>query len=205
MHGWSRTLSTVIIDESRSTRTRQLLQRFFVPQIVVTMICMFRSRALVSHKAEVELSPYLQLGKGVVISSFCKFKATDAPLHVGRDSGFATGCFISSHGRGIEIGAHCVVGPNVSITSSNYQTVLNGVPFKHQGQTSKGVKIGNNVWVGSNVTILDGTVVGDNCIVVANSLVNRRFPPNCIIQGNPAKILMKRHHAPNEASPATEP
>ena len=39
--------------------------------------------------------------------------------------------------------------------------------------------------------ILDGTVIGENSIVV-DSLVNRRFPPNCIIQGNPAKVILKR-------------
>ena len=185
-------MPTARLVETSPTRPRQILQRFLVPQFIVTLVCMFRSRSMVSPKAEVELSPHLKLGKGVVISSFCKFKATDSPLEVGAGSGFATGCFVSSHGWGIEIGDDCVFGPNVCITSSNYQTELNGVPYKNQGMTSKGIKIGRNVWVGSSVTILDGSVVGDNCVIVANSLVNRRFPPNCIIQGNPAKILLKR-------------
>ncbi len=55
-----------------------------------------------------------------------------------------------------------------------------------------GVRIGKNVWIGAGSIILDGTVIGDNCVVVAGSLVNRRYPDNVIIQGNPAKIIMKR-------------
>jgi acetyltransferase-like isoleucine patch superfamily enzyme len=64
-----------------------------------------------------------------------------------------------------------------------------------QGRNSKGVKIGRNVWIGANSVVLDGTQLGDNCIVVANSLLNRRYPAGAVLQGNPAKILMKRTRA----------
>jgi acetyltransferase-like isoleucine patch superfamily enzyme len=67
--------------------------------------------------------------------------------------------------------------------------------LQQQGVTSLGIRIGRNVWVGANSTILDGSVLGDNSIVVANSLVNRRFPPNVIIQGNPAKVILRRQAA----------
>lgn len=67
-----------------------------------------------------------------------------------------------------------------------------GVHLDDQGSFSKGIRIGNNVWIGANSTILDGTEIGDDCIVVANSLVNRRFPSGSIIQGNPAKSIFKR-------------
>jgi acetyltransferase-like isoleucine patch superfamily enzyme len=80
----------------------------------------------------------------------------------------------------------------VTVTSSNYVYDNLDVPFKKQGFISKGVVIGNNVWVGAGTTILDGTVLGDNTVVVANSLLNRRYPPNCILQGNPAKVILKR-------------
>jgi maltose O-acetyltransferase len=83
-------------------------------------------------------------------------------------------------------------GPNVTVTSSNYIYDKLDIPFKKQGFVSKGVVIGNNVWVGAGTTILDGTVLGDNTVVVANSLLNRRYPSNCILQGNPAKIILKR-------------
>jgi len=59
-------------------------------------------------------------------------------------------------------------------------------------KTSKGIKIGDNVWIGSGCTITDGAVIGDNTIVVANSLVNRRYKDDVIIQGNPGKIILNR-------------
>ena len=132
------------------------------------------------------------LGKGSAIGSFTKVKATDGKFLLGERGGIATGCFISPGEAGIEIGKNFVCGPNVVITSSNYITDQKNVHFEDQGVTSKGIKIGNNVWIGGGSVILDGTVIGDNSIVVANSLVNRRFKSDVVIQGNPAKVLITR-------------
>lgn len=35
-------------------------------------------------------------------------------------------------------------------------------------------------------------VLGDNTVAVANSLAHGRYPPNCVLQGNPAKSIMRR-------------
>ena len=53
-----------------------------------------------------------------------------------------------------------------------------------------GVKIGNNVFIGMKTTILKGVHIGDNVIIGANSLVNKNIPDNCVVAGNPAKIIM---------------
>ena len=57
---------------------------------------------------------------------------------------------------------------------------------------SKGITIGDHVWLGAGVTVTDGAEIGDNTIVVANSLVTRKFPPDVVLQGNPAKIIARR-------------
>jgi acetyltransferase-like isoleucine patch superfamily enzyme len=171
---------------------RMIVQRFLIPQTIINIFYMLRYRCLISIKAEVELTKNLRLGKGATISSFTKIKATNGLLDIGKETGFATCCFVSADAGGVKIGDYCIFGPNVNITSSNYVYDKLDVPFKNQGYVSKGVQIGNNVWVGAGTTILDGTVVGDNTIVVANSLLNRRYPSNCILQGNPAKVILKR-------------
>ena len=51
------------------------------------------------------------------------------------------------------------------------------------------VKIGKNVWIGQKSRICKGVEIGDNSIVAANSVVTKSVPANCIVAGNPAKIV----------------
>lgn len=54
----------------------------------------------------------------------------------------------------------------------------------------KPVIVGKNVWIGNNVTILKGSVIGDNCIIGACSVVTGKcFAENTVLAGNPAKEI----------------
>ena len=55
------------------------------------------------------------------------------------------------------------------------------------------IVIGNNVWIGLNAIILKGSVIGDNSVVTAGSVVKGVFPNNALIQGNPAQNVAKLH------------
>ena len=49
--------------------------------------------------------------------------------------------------------------------------------------------IGNNVFLGANSVVMPGVTVGDNVIVGAGSIVTKDIPSNCVVAGNPAKII----------------
>jgi acetyltransferase-like isoleucine patch superfamily enzyme len=176
----------------RTTTLSLIVRRFLVPSFVVTLWAFIKWRAKISMRAEVELSRHLEMGTNCTVSSFTKIKASDGPLKMGERCSFGTGCFIATGRGGVIMGNNVIFGPNSVVVAVNYRYEKVDVPLKEQGVISRGVRIGNNVWVGASSVILDGTVLGDNCIVVAGSLVNRRFPANCIIQGNPAKIVLRR-------------
>lgn len=176
----------------KENKLRKGLARIFTPQIVVSIVYFLRFRAKVSPKAEVDLNDNLTFGKGCVVSSFSKLKSADGPLTIGSRGGFASGCFVATGSGGIHIGDNFICGPNVNIVGVNYAYSSKGVHLEDLGVTSKGIKIGDNVWIGAGCTIADGAVIGDNTIVVANSLVNRRYKDDVILQGAPAKIILKR-------------
>jgi len=69
------------------------------------------------------------------------------------------------------------------------------VPIKDQGVTQGGrIRIEKGCFIGQGAAILcdkGELVLGRNCVVAANSLVTRSFPTNCLIAGNPAKLVQQ--------------
>ena len=57
----------------------------------------------------------------------------------------------------------------------------------------KPVFIGKNVFIGCNCLILKGTQIGDNTTIGAGSVVSGTIPANCIVAGNPARIIKYLH------------
>lgn len=49
--------------------------------------------------------------------------------------------------------------------------------------------IGKNCWIGQCSRICKGVTIGDGSIIAANSVVTKDVPANCIVAGNPAKVV----------------
>lgn len=93
----------------------------------------------------------------------------------------------------LQIGSDVIFGNYVSIHPENHNYHDTKIPIRHQGVSSLGgVKIGDNCWIGAKATLLDGTVIGNGCIVAAGAVVKGEFPDNVIIGGVPAKIIKYR-------------
>lgn len=113
-------------------------------------------------------------------------------MKIGNNVGLGTHGYYGSGAGFVEIGNDTIFGNYVSIHPENHVYQNKNTPIRLQGVTSKGgVKIGNNCWIGAKATILDGTILGDNCIVAAGAVVKGIFPDNVIIGGIPAKIIRK--------------
>jgi len=173
-------------------RTAKLVQRFLLPGFVISIIYGLRFSAGVSPRAEVELSPLLKLGKGTKISAFAKIKASDGPVTIGARVSIASGCFVGGSSGGIAIGDDCLISPNVSLVGANYRYDRLDIPIHEQGETSKGVTIGNDVWIGVGCAIMDGVRIGDHAIIAPNSVVTSQIPERAIATGNPAKVIFTR-------------
>ena len=81
------------------------------------------------------------------------------------------------------------MGSYISFHSENHNFNDLQKPIREQGVTSKGIKLGNNIWVGAKVTFLDGCEIGNNCVIAAGSVVKGKFLNNLVIGGVPAKGL----------------
>lgn len=99
----------------------------------------------------------------------------------------------------ITIGDNCMFGPNAQLYSATHP--LHPVKRNSGLEYGKPITIGDNVWLGGGVVITPGVTLGDNVVVAAGSVVTKSFPDNCVIGGNPAKIIKEIELDGNKQSP----
>lgn len=122
----------------------------------------------------------------------------------------------------VDIGEDCTLHRHCKIDGANPRGVHLGdrvriaaraVIFAHDyygGNMHLDTYIGNQCIIGYGAIILPGVRLGDNVIVGAGSVVSKDIPSNCIVAGNPAKIvkvgieldkyghITNKGHKPNE-------
>lgn len=98
----------------------------------------------------------------------------------------------------ISVGKNTCIGANTKIFDHDFHPVDPAQRLNHpdRGMKTAPVYIGENVFIGCNCIILKGSEIGDNCVVGAGAVVSGRFPENCIIAGNPAKIVRRLQPEP---------
>lgn len=93
----------------------------------------------------------------------------------------------------ITIGDNTNIGGNVKILDNDFHPIEAQARLaddKTQIGTAP-IHIGKNCFIGCNALILKGTTLGDNCVVGAGAVVCGAFDDNCVIAGNPAKVIRK--------------
>ena len=90
----------------------------------------------------------------------------------------------------VTIGNDCVLASDISIIDSNGHCV-NSLNRTIGRDNPKGIKIGNNVWIGLNSIVLKGTIIGDNSVIAAGSVVRGFVPENTVYDTNGNVTLRK--------------
>lgn len=100
-------------------------------------------------------------------------------VQIGKKSRVSSHSFIC---EGVEIGENVFVAHGVMFINDLFDSedISNWICRK--------TIVNNNVRIGSNSTILP-IEIGENSIIGAGSVVTKDVPPNCIVAGNPAKII----------------
>lgn len=76
------------------------------------------------------------------------------------------------------------------------------------------IEVGDNVFIGSGTRILYNVKIGNNCVIGADTLINKDIPPNSVVGGRPARRIgsfedfiskrMTEKQYPDEYSPANQ-
>lgn len=99
-------------------------------------------------------------------------------------------CIDDSRPDLLHIGNYCKITAGTTILTHDYsRSVLRRAYGEVIGE-AKQTFIGDNVFIGINSIVLMGANIADNTIVGAGSVCSGVYPPNSVIAGNPAKVIM---------------
>ena len=133
----------------------------------------------------------LTLGAGTVIHRGAMLLPYDGFIRLGRRCRVNPYCVLYGHG-GLFIGDNVRIAAHTVIIPANHGMVLGDGPMGEQPLSRRGIRIGDDVWIGAGVRILDGTEIEDGCVVAAGSVVRGRLEANGIYAGVPARLVRMR-------------
>lgn len=132
---------------------------------------------------------FLSCGRDVRISSNVNF-CSGVKVSIGNNSNISRYSLLVGD---ISIGDNVMMGPRISMFTSNHEFGDTSLPMIEQGQgVEKPITVGDDVWIGTQVIVLPGVKIGSHSIIGAGSVVTKDVPEWCVVAGNPARIIKKR-------------
>lgn len=142
----------------------------------------------------IEIGDGVFLGRGTILS--CK----DGDISLGDHTNLGFHCEIFS-GSSVRVGRHGLFAAQAYLVGGGHLFEDPAKAVIDQPRVSKGILLGDNVWLGTGAKVLDGVRIGDDVVVGANGVVNGDLPSGVIAAGVPARVLRQRQPDQPEEPP----
>ena len=143
-------------------------------------------------------SSFLSNLVGIYSRTIIVTRTSGAVIEIGDNVGIS-GATIYARKK-ISIGKNTCIGGNCKILDNDFhpvETEARNKLLRDENSRdsdlvpSREIIIGKNCFIGCNSIILKGTVLGNGCVVGAGAVVCGKFEDNCVIAGNPARVIKR--------------
>ena len=138
----------------------------------------------------IEIDPSIELWLGGVRIGDSNTHVNGCIVRIGRGcTSNGTAIILCEDNSKVSIGNNCMFSWGINLWASDTHTVYSE-GTKEVLNWGKELIIEDHVWIGMQATVLKNSLISKNSIVGASSVVTKKFKqPNCVIAGNPAKIV----------------
>ena len=141
-----------------------------------------------------EANLFAEPGRALVIGDRSHIAANcflHGPITVGSGVSINQSATMDGGRAGISVGDNTRIAARVCMFAFNHGMSPDQL-IKEQPVTSKGIRVGEDVWIGANVSIVDGVTIGNGAIIGMGSVVTRDVPAGMKAAGNPARVIGSR-------------
>ncbi|MCK5875081.1 MAG: acyltransferase [Alcanivoracaceae bacterium] len=165
-------------------------QRELQQQLMALETIRFGDGCFVAPEAKLFAEPGrdIVVGNGSQIAADCFLHG---PIRIGEHVSINHGVSLDGGRAGIDIGDHSRIAARCTFYAFNHGMAADRL-IREQPVSSKGIRIGRDVWIGANVGIVDGVSIGDGAVVGMGSVVTKDVPAGTVVAGNPARVLRPR-------------
>jgi len=135
--------------------------------------------------AGIEIGAGVFLGRGSILSC----KNGDIVLGERVNLGFHAEIFSGSR---VVVGREALFAAQAYVVGGGHEFERADVSVLDQARSSKGVAIGDGVWLGTGAKVLDGVTLGRGAVVGAGAVVTTDLPDGSVAVGVPARVVRQR-------------
>jgi len=137
----------------------------------------------------------IQVGNGVFLGRGTILSCKDGDITLGDhvNIGFHSEIF---SGSSVTVGRHGLFAAYTYLVGGGHEFARADVPVLEQERRSRGITLGEDVWLGAGAKVMDGVTIGDHVVVGAGAVVTDDLPAGVVALGVPARVVRSREQAP---------
>lgn len=149
------------------------------------------SRSMIHYNSDIRRRRKIRIGdRSTLYKKQSIYVGKKGSFSIGNDSHIAPYGYLLIEDRQISIGNDVAVGPFCSFFCSS-NTYSAEEPLFRNNYEKGDISIGDNVFIGAQSVILPGSVIGNNTIVAANSVIKGNLEGGWLYAGSPCKPVKK--------------